>query len=69
MLTGDGRIKVWGRQIQDLSCNWAGQHLPAAKLGPQPALDWQVVITSAKADQEFPERYFRAFRRDQDWQE
>ncbi|MBN1854255.1 MAG: cellulase family glycosylhydrolase [Pirellulales bacterium] len=69
MLTADGQMKAWGHQFKDLSRNLAGQHLPAAELGPRPVLDWQEVITSAKAAEEFREHYFQAFRRDQDSQE
>jgi hypothetical protein len=62
MLTADGQMKAWGRQFQVLSQQMVGRHLPAADLGPRPALDWERCVTRSKAADEFCEQYFEAYR-------
>ena len=64
LLTVDGKLKAWGAEFQKLVAQFGGREIPAAKLGPRPALDWDRCITNAKAAQEFREAYLSAFAAD-----
>ncbi len=61
LLSAEGKVKAWGREFKQLSERYGGRKLSAPKLGPRPALDWELCITSAAAGAKFSERYLEAW--------
>ncbi len=61
LVTVDGRTKAWGRTFQELSVRLGGKHIPRAKIGARPALDWAACVTSTTASKDFRQKYLEAF--------
>jgi len=61
LLTPDGKPKAWGNAFKRLAEYLHNRDIPAAKIGPRPAMPWEKCITSRKAGDEFREEYFKAF--------
>jgi len=61
LLTVDGKTKAWGKTFHQLSARFAGKHIPPARAGTRPALDWDACVTSSQAAKEFRQSYFREF--------
>jgi hypothetical protein len=64
LFTADGQPKAWGRAFQELAREFAGHAVTRNKLGPRPALDWDLCVTSARAGNEYRRSYFEAFTRE-----
>jgi hypothetical protein len=62
LVTVDGRPKAWGRTFQQLTARFGGRPMPPAKAGDRPALDWDALVTSTQAANDFRQDYLRAFR-------
>jgi hypothetical protein len=62
LLTVDGKPKAWAREFRAQALRLAGKSVAPAVLGPRPPLDWDRLITSPKAGQEFREAYLQAFQ-------
>jgi len=60
LLTADGKTKAWGNEFKALAAKYVGRKIQPAKLGPRPALDWDLCITSATEGTKFRQRYFEA---------
>ncbi len=63
LVTADGQTKVWGKTFHRLSLQFRREHIPPAKIGPRPALDWEACLTSMQAATAFRQEYLRAFRK------
>jgi len=60
----NGQVKEWGKAFQQLSTRFTKKRILQAKIGPRPQLDWDACVTSAKAGDEFRQKYLEAFLRD-----
>jgi len=64
LFTADGREKAWARRFRELAMQHAGHRIPPRKLGPRPAMDWDLLLTSPSASKRFRDEYYQAFMRD-----
>ena len=62
----DGTTKEWGKALQSLAKGFNGSRIAPAKTGLRPELDWDACVTSARAGNEFRQRYLQNFLAD--WQ-
>ncbi len=62
LLTSDGKTKVWGSKFKELSASHGNRTLSPPKLGPRPALDWDLCITSAAEGARFRQRHHEAWQ-------
>jgi hypothetical protein len=63
LVTVDGRPKAWGKTFKQLSDRFGGKPMPPATTGDRPALDWDALVTSTQAANEFRQKYLDAFLR------
>jgi len=61
LLTVDGRPKAWGKTFHELSARFGGKPMPPTKAGARPALDWDALVTSTQAANDFRQKYLEAF--------
>jgi hypothetical protein len=61
LMTVDGKPKAWGRTFQELSARFGGKPMPPAKAGDRPVLDWDALVTSTQAANDFRQKYLDAF--------
>jgi hypothetical protein len=68
LLTSDGRDKAWGREFHRLAGVLAASPPPPPSSPPavRPVLDWDRLVTSRRAADEFRAEYLRAFNRGAD---
>ena len=61
LVRADGTTKEWGKVFKSLSGQFDGRHVPQAKVGSRPTLDWDACVTSGEAGKQFRQRYLQAF--------
>ena len=61
LLTVDGRAKAWGKTFREWAPRLEGKGARRTEAGPRPDLDWEACLTSLAAENEFRQRYFKAF--------
>ncbi len=63
LVKANGETKAWGREFQQLAARYADRKLPPPpQLGPRPAMDWDLCITSAAKGATFRSEYLKAWR-------
>ncbi|MCL4787957.1 MAG: cellulase family glycosylhydrolase [Verrucomicrobia bacterium] len=62
LVKANGETKAWGREFKQLAARYAERKLPPPQLGPRPAMDWDLCITSAAKGATFRSEYLKAWR-------
>jgi len=62
LLTSNGKSKAWGNDFRALAAKYGGRKLALPKLGPRPALDWNLCITSVADGTKFRQRYLETWQ-------
>jgi hypothetical protein len=62
LLTGEGKLKEWGRAFQQLATKYAGRRLMPARSTAAPKLDWEACVSSTAAAAEFREAYLKTYQ-------
>ncbi|MFO1499599.1 MAG: cellulase family glycosylhydrolase [Verrucomicrobiota bacterium] len=64
LLTADGRLKAWGQAFQRRTWDAPVNRSDRGRTWARPSLNWDSLLTSAAAGNQFREEYYRAFRKD-----
>ena len=61
LLTAEGREKAWGREFRRLAAELKDGRFPVPAPANRPAIDWDRLVTSRKAIDEFRAQYLRSY--------